>query len=424
MKIGIKGIPILALSVLLSNTALAADPPELVFPTGSWTGPYVGGFIGAGGIVNNIEIGAGNFNGVGGEGFLGGIFVGYNYQFDNDIVIGIQGELGVTDLTTDLVIPGFVILDAQPQWTVAISGRLGWLASPTTLLYLIGGYSYADYDVDINFLGAPFNFNQDYNGFHVGTGIETHVSRRVTARVEYRYTQYSGENWGVGGLNVEPSSHTGILGLAYNFHDAGEVSGAFSIGGVPVWSGFYIGLQAGAGAIVNNIELPGAGPGNFNGIGGEGVLGGVLAGYNHQFGTNWVAGIQADIAATDLTTDLVFPGFNADMQPEWTGSISGRIGWLPVPETMLYAIGGYTHADYQLDGVAGRTAFSASQDYDGFHVGTGIETFVHENMTWRAEYRYTQYSGEDWGTGGFLNVEPSSHTGTVAAVWKFGSHGN
>jgi outer membrane immunogenic protein len=37
----------------------------------------------------------------------------------------------------------------------------------------------------------------------------------------------------------------------------------------------------------------------------------------------------------------------------------------------------------------------------------------------RVEYRYTSYSGEDWGTGGFITVEPSTHTGTVGLAWHF-----
>ncbi|MBL4758989.1 MAG: hypothetical protein JKY32_15565 [Rhizobiales bacterium] len=40
------------------------------------------------------------------------------------------------------------------------------------------------------------------------------------------------------------------------------------------------------------------------------------------------------------------------------------------------------------------------------------------NVSARVEYRYTQYAGEDWGTAGFLNIEPSSHTGIIALVWN------
>ena len=44
------------------------------------------------------------FNGVGGEGWLGGIMAGYNHQMNN-IVLGLQGEVGYNDLHTELSIP-------------------------------------------------------------------------------------------------------------------------------------------------------------------------------------------------------------------------------------------------------------------------------------------------------------------------------
>ncbi len=428
------GVSTLAVSLFLANAAVAADPPQApvppVFipePAHSWTGPYVGVFIGAGGIVNDIEIpglGAGNFNGIGGEGVFGGVMLGYNFQVSSNFVIGIEGEIAATDLTTELNIPGIISFDAQPEWTAAVSARLGWLTSPNTMLYLIGGYSYADYNVDLALFGGSASFSQDYHGFHVGTGMETHISNSLTVRVEYRYTQYGGEDWGTAGfLDIEPSSHTGRIALAYNFYNVGP-NGVSSTppGYAPdSWSGFYVGLYGGAGAIVNNIEIPGLGAGNLNGIGGEGLLGGAMIGYDYQFGSNWVAGIQGEIGITDMTTELNIPGIiSIDAQPEWTAAVSGRLGWLPVPETMLYVIGGYSYADYNVDLALFGGSASFSQDYHGFHVGTGMETYLNKNLTARVEYRYTQYGGEDWGTGGILDIEPSSHVGRVGLAWKFG----
>jgi outer membrane immunogenic protein len=435
------GVSTLTLNLFLANAAIAADlPPEPVFtpePAHSWTGPYIGVFVGAGGVVNDIEIpgaGPGNFNGVGGEGLFGGVMLGYNFQVSGNFVVGIESEIAATDLTTDLSIPiAPISLDAQPEWTAAVSGRLGWLTSPNTMLYLIGGYSYADYNVDISG-GGSASFSQDYHGFHIGTGMETHISDSLTARVEYRYTQYGGEDWGTGGfLDVEPSSHTGRIALAYNFYNVGpDGATTTTVGYAPdSWSGFYAGLYGGAGAIVNDIALSAfGGAGTFNGIGGEGLLGGGMIGYDHQFGANWVAGIQGEIGITDLTTELNIPGTIAlDAQPEWTAAVSGRLGWLPTPETMLYLVGGYSYADYNVDisGIGGPPDGSYSQDYHGFHVGTGMETYLAKNVTARVEYRYTQYGGENWGVTGIpgagpvsLDVEPSSHTGLLGIVWKFG----
>ncbi len=137
--------------------------------------------------------------------------VGANWQPTPLWVLGLQGDVGTTGLDTELNIPaaGGNLIDAQPDLTASASVRLGFVPMSATMLYVIGGYSYAHYNVNTSFLG---NFDEDYNGFHVGCGIETKLTHHLTGRIEYRYTQYDGEDWGTGGfLNVEPSSHTGTV---------------------------------------------------------------------------------------------------------------------------------------------------------------------------------------------------------------------
>ena len=44
---------------------------------------------------------------------------------------------------------------------------------------------------------------------------------------------------------------------------------------------------------------------------------------------------------------------------------------------------------------------------------------ISPNATVRVEYRYTSYGSEDWGSGGLVDVSPSTHTGTVGVAWNF-----
>jgi outer membrane immunogenic protein len=415
-------------SATFASGAWAADLPEVPAQEAAalvnWSGVYIGGFFGGGAIVDNIELpglGSGNFNGIGGEGWLGGGFLGVNWQVAPQWVIGVQGDIGTTGLDTELNIPaaGGNLIDAQPDLTASASVRAGFLPTPDTLVYVIGGYSYAHYNVSTSFLG---NFDEDYNGFHIGGGIETRLTHNITGRIEYRYTQYDGEDWGTGGfLNVEPSSHTGTIGIAWTpwAFGQGYSSEPRDLGG---WTGFYVGGYFGGGAIVDNIELPGLGSGNFNGVGGEGWLGGGMVGANWQPTPLWVLGLQGDVGTTGLDTELNIPaagGNLIDAQPDLTASASVRLGFVPMSATMLYVIGGYSYAHYNVS-----TSFLGNfdEDYNGFHVGGGIETKLTHHLTGRIEYRYTQYGGEDWGTGGFLNVEPSSHTGTLGLTWLFGGN--
>jgi outer membrane immunogenic protein len=183
----------------------------------------------------------------------------------------------------------------------------------------------------------------------------------------------------------------------------------------PDWTGLYLGVYGGGGAIVNNIEIPPAGGANINGLGGEGVLGGVMAGYNYQM-NNIVLGLQGEVGFNDLKSEANLGGFNAEAKQNFVAALSARAGLLVTPDTLAYIIGGYSHSNYKLTTNVG---FSAHENYDGFHVGGGLETKITSNATLRAEYRYTSYSGEDWGSGGVLNIEPSSHTGTIGLAWLF-----
>jgi len=109
---------------------------------------------------------------------------GYNYQMNGSWVIGLQGEFGLSDISSDLNL-GIVTSEAGPTYTVSVSGRLGWLSSPDTMLYMLAGYTHARY---------------------------TKLSAHLSARVEYRFTQYGKEDWDTGGIiNIEPSSHKGMI---------------------------------------------------------------------------------------------------------------------------------------------------------------------------------------------------------------------
>ena len=51
-----------------------------------------------------------------------------------------------------------------------------------------------------------------------GASVLVDHSPNATVRVEYRYTNYGGEDWGTSSIvDVAPSTHTGTVGVAWNF---------------------------------------------------------------------------------------------------------------------------------------------------------------------------------------------------------------
>ncbi|MGE0006574.1 MAG: outer membrane protein [Parvibaculaceae bacterium] len=460
---GAAALAALAAFAGLDGVANAADVDYTPPPAYSWSGLYVGGFVGAGASVADTEAGAdfgeiGGFDvdldGIGGEGLLGGAMAGFNWQVSDRFLLGIQGDIAWTDLDAELELGGSDA-EAGPDFIASASLRAGFLVTPETLFYAIGGYSYSEYEAEAD--GIDDDFDEEYDGYHVGVGMETRLSDRLTARVEYRYTDFGGEDWDTDGLlDIAPSVHTGTLGIAYNlFPVAGEGEVASPAADVMEpqvsWTGLYVGVNGGAGAVVNRIEVDELDGLDFDGIGGEGILGSLMAGFNWQVGDSFVIGIQGDIGLSDMKSKLdasadidgggleIEGDIDAKAEMDWFANASLRLGWLPSPETMLYVIGGYSYAHFKASASGegfidvGDTEIEfvfdekAKQSFDGFHVGTGIESMLADNLTLRVEYRYTQY-GKEKGLFGFdegvfeeVDTAPSTHVGTVGIAWLFNS---
>ena len=212
---------LIGMLMLFGSPAMAADiyidtPVQAPEQAYNWSGPYLGVYGLAGAVVDEVTIGGANVNGVGGEGVGGGGFAGYQWQFGS-WVIGAEGAIGFENLKTEASFGPF-FLEASPDWTASVSARAGFLLAERAMLYGIGGWSYlSGYTVDIVTPGPSLSVEEDFSGWHLGAGLEAAFGDAITARVEYRYTQYGGENWTVPGLDIEPSSHTGRLGIAYNF---------------------------------------------------------------------------------------------------------------------------------------------------------------------------------------------------------------
>lgn len=93
-----------------ANSARAADVTYSE-PTYSWSGIYIGGYVGAGATVGRAEADADfgeiggfdvDFKGIGGEGILGGGLIGFNWQVSERFLLGVQGDAGWTDIEAEL----------------------------------------------------------------------------------------------------------------------------------------------------------------------------------------------------------------------------------------------------------------------------------------------------------------------------------
>lgn len=146
---------------------------------------------------------------------------------------------------------------------------------------------------------------------------------------------------------------------------------------VPVasWTGFYLGLNAGGVSID-------AAPGDISGY-----TFGARIGYDYQFGNGFVIGALGDAELS--TASLTFgPGGlpRTKVQTDYILSANLRAGFAISPSVLLYATGGYSYFDVQVNSLG--PIVGAPTSADGYNIGLGIEARMTQNLSAYAEYRY------------------------------------
>ncbi|MCP5074341.1 MAG: porin family protein [Rhodobacteraceae bacterium] len=420
----------------LSSSSIAVSAADLdrTRSVDPWSGLYVGGMIGGGAVIHELDVPAApalaTLNGIGGEAFVGGVMAGINHRLWPRVVVGAQFDATFNTDQVELTAPG-INADISADVNFAVSARLGYLLSERTMAYMIGGLSYSEFDLRASTPIGGINVNvADVFGAHVGAGIETILSGSWKMRAEYRYTSYEEESLILGLVGVQPSSHVGMIGVSYDFYNppAGPSQSFGYAAGLPTsadknWSGVYLGALIGGTSVVHEVSTPALGGITFDGVGGEGVLGGGMVGANWQVSPEFVLGAQIDgNFNSDLTEASVVGGlFNATLTNEYLVAFSGRAGVLIQPEALAYLIGGYSLGEFELNtsgALLPPGGFKINRNVDGFHVGAGLEAAINENWTVRAEYRFTQFGKESF-AGGLVSVEPSMHAGQIGVAYNF-----
>jgi outer membrane immunogenic protein len=212
------------------------------------------------------------------------------------------------------------------------------------------------------------------------------------------------------------------------------------VAAVPVftWTGFYVGAQAGYAwgedsprLYFNGENVTSALIGQDTDFDTDGFVGGVHAGYNVQFGSI-VAGVEADIEAAGIEGDRTYTVLgtadtvSASSDINFQGSLRARLG-VAFDRALIYATGGVAFANIENT----YSAFGVSRSFDdmqwGWTIGAGVEYAITNNLTARAEYRYTQYDNFNTRTdfiaaNASVQQEPEFHTVRVGVSYKFNTY--
>ncbi len=379
----------------------------------NWSGFYLGVGGGTGYVLDEVSSVAGSsISGIGGQGFFGKLTAGYDYDFGNGFVLGGQlvGRYGDIDTTFSIPAVPFSV-DGKADWGFDALARVGYTITPRTLAFILGGYSYQNFEVTTP-LGGSESWGK--SGYTVGFGLETAFRNNLTWSGSYRFSKYSGSNIGILGLiEVDPAIHTFHSSINYRFG-----GGPSERSQAPIehdWTGIKIGGSIGGGISREKITTPLGGGTTLDSLITEGYIGNVSIGYDHEFGSRWVGGIQLGAQYIGASASATIAGITATAEADDFGFEAVlRGGYKFNDYTLGYVVGGYAYQNLSAS-LSGPVPLSVDKGVNAFTIGTGTELALSERMTGFVEYRYTVYEDINLGDTTF---EPTSHTVRVGAKLK------
>ena len=225
----------------VNSTATAWDQYASTYYTTWPTVPNLNGTFGAvqAGNTGNTSM---NLNG-----FAGGAQVGYNYQWGNSVVVGLEADIQGTGIRGnanymgigadsyrmgrmnmphgDRQVMGYGSVQGTLDWFGTVRGRVGYLAMPSLLVYATGGLTYGGATANANYTSVTswkntgmLNFNYNQTGFGTGNGSSTLVGWNAGGGLEWMFMpnwSLKGEAfyYNLGNLNLQGYAMTPASGL-------------------------------------------------------------------------------------------------------------------------------------------------------------------------------------------------------------------
>jgi outer membrane immunogenic protein len=216
-------------ALAMSGPVLAADMPARgpapVFKAFqpapfSWSGFYIGLYGGAGWGDHDRSNTAGFNNSYKSSGGLIGGLAGYNWQLNNPVVLGVEGDIAWANIKGDDGGAGGSVDQSHFRWLGSVRGRVGY-AFDNWLPFITGGWAFANIR-HTNDFGAGDSFDNARSGWTLGGGIEYAVTPNWTTRLDYRYFDFGSYSNAAPANGVFPYSvsnklQTVTVGLSYKF---------------------------------------------------------------------------------------------------------------------------------------------------------------------------------------------------------------
>jgi outer membrane immunogenic protein len=154
-----------------------------------------------------------------------------------------------------------------------------------------------------------------------------------------------------------------------------------------MWSGLYIGLNAGYGS--SHLEAVGAGSANANGFAGGG-----------QIGANWqsgalVLGVEGDFQGSAIkATNGLSPLVSLTDKIPYFATVRGRVG-VATGDLLIFATGGAAYVDGEFTIAAGAMNSTTSVNKTTWTAGGGAEWMFAPQWSAKVEYLYVDTGSMD-----------------------------
>lgn len=222
----------------LTSAASAADLPSrkapvyapvAAAPIFTWTGFYVGVNGGYGWSSDKYGLGVTTVGYLPtktkADGWFVGGTAGYNWQFANNLVVGVEGDYDWAGLKNSALCNGIAGTACKTKIDAlgSLRARLGY-AMGNTLVYATGGLGYEHLKASIadpvgGYFGAS---NKSRWGWTLGAGVEYALTRNWSVKGEYMYYNFGKKNYTFDAAALEIGRakndiHTVKLGVNYRF---------------------------------------------------------------------------------------------------------------------------------------------------------------------------------------------------------------
>jgi outer membrane immunogenic protein len=409
-----------AIAALLAGSAHAADMPLKASPrlavTTSWAGFYVGAHVGYGYANTAVSLPDsaidGRIVGAGGKGWVAGGLAGYNVMLSPRWLGGVEVDGSWQDITTRAQIFDGAELKGSLDWSASARARLGYLLTPTTMVFATAGWSWSAMKLTNNFGFDEFKFKSSVSGPQAGFGIETMYAENWIVRTEYLHSFYDRKEFNTefpGAFTLSP--WVGVIRTAVIYKPGPSTATAWPDRAPnPVWSGFYAGGLLGPLMANAKLSVPTEGV-SVNGIGVTAFVPSLVAGYNILLAPRWLAGVEGEIAPNVSTSDVKI---------EWTGAARVRAGYLVTPTVLTYGSIGWGTAG--IKNVTHSGLNIPIERVHGFGYGTGIEAAVSDRWRLRADYQYYWTKTIDLTLPGAIpaSARATAQTARLGAIYAFG----